>query len=200
MLEENEDDFDYDHGNVDMDSDVTNKKLLALNSMKPIEGAGSDSKVQPHRKACSFSPKALSPLDSPHALSPKVLSPKPDITSKKEPEQILRLLSHRLANPTLPISLPNSLPVSPRLSNDCSISSADSDGEVLVSLLCLLKIHQILVKGLFLFFKHEKTLFMLKVDFLLFFFQEVQKNCRKKFSSTWSMNLGGPKTQVSVKP
>lgn len=137
MLEENEDDFDFDYGNVDMDSDTTNKKIIVLNSMKSIEGAGSGSKGQLLRKDSSFSPKTLSPLDSPHTPSPKVLSPKPDITCRKEPEQILRLLSGRLANPTMPVSLPNSLPVSPRLCNDCSISSADSDGEVLVSLLYL---------------------------------------------------------------
>ncbi|XP_058078129.1 putative E3 ubiquitin-protein ligase LIN-1 [Magnolia sinica] len=132
MLPENEDGFDADYGDADMDSNVRTPKVVATKSMSSVKEEGSGSKIRQSRRkdSRSYSPNIFSPMDSP-CTPPKVASPQLEVSSKKEPEQLLRLLSGRLTNPTMPISLPNSLPESPRPCNDSSISSAESDGEVL---------------------------------------------------------------------
>ncbi|XP_077246554.1 putative E3 ubiquitin-protein ligase LIN-1 isoform X2 [Tasmannia lanceolata] len=127
LLEENEDDFLSDNGDIDMDSDVRTRKLVALKSVKSKEDNGSTSRIQPLRYERSYTPKSFSPIDSPRTHSTN-LPPKPEVSSKKELEPIIsRLSSGHLADPTKPTSLP----VSPPLCNDSSISSGDSDGEVL---------------------------------------------------------------------
>ncbi|XP_039069062.1 putative E3 ubiquitin-protein ligase LIN-1 [Hibiscus syriacus] len=73
------------------------------------------------------SPSIFSPADSPRTSSSKTSSPKSDVNSRKESRSLLRLLSCRIAAPSDAISLP----ISPSKSNDHSISSADSNGEVI---------------------------------------------------------------------
>lgn len=68
------------------------------------------------------SPTIFSPLISPKT-SPKVLTPKSDTHGSA-----LRLLSVRITDS----AVATSLPASPGMSNDYSISSADSDVEVIV--------------------------------------------------------------------
>ncbi|KAL7175142.1 hypothetical protein ACSBR2_028862 [Camellia fascicularis] len=72
------------------------------------------------------SPAIMSPMDSPRTPSPKISSPKLDMHCKKERTSVLRLLSNR----AMDSATSSSLPASPRLCTDSSISSADSDGEV----------------------------------------------------------------------
>ena len=76
------------------------------------------------------SPSIFSPVDSPKTSSSKNSSPKPDLNFKKESKSILRLLSCRITDSNYPASLP----ISPCKGNDHSISSAESDGEVIVCL------------------------------------------------------------------
>ncbi|XP_039059934.1 putative E3 ubiquitin-protein ligase LIN-1 [Hibiscus syriacus] len=72
------------------------------------------------------SPLIFSPVDSPRTSSSKTSSPKSDVNTRKESGSLLRLLSCRIAAPSDAISLP----ISPSKSSH-SISSADSDGEVI---------------------------------------------------------------------
>ncbi|KAK8662840.1 hypothetical protein V6N13_024727 [Hibiscus sabdariffa] len=82
---------------------------------------------QPAKLNRTRSPSVFSPVDSPRTSSSKTSSPKSDVNSRKESRSLLRLLSCRMTVPGDDISLP----ISPSKSNDHSISSADSDGEVI---------------------------------------------------------------------
>nr|XP_029120075.1 putative E3 ubiquitin-protein ligase LIN-1 isoform X2 [Elaeis guineensis] len=101
LLEENEADNDSDGGDVSRDSEIMIDQQLALNSMRQKVDYGSLSKFLSSRmKDRSTFLKSYSPADSPKSLSPKVSSPKPLFSSEKEPEQLLRLSSSRVTNPS----------------------------------------------------------------------------------------------------
>lgn len=78
-------------------------------------------------KSRIHTPTIFSPFDSPKT-SPKILSPKPDMQGKNEATSVLRLLSTRMTDS----AIATSLPASPGMSNEYSISSADSDCELIV--------------------------------------------------------------------
>lgn len=86
------------------------------------KGLPSEIKNQVH------SSSIFSPLDSPGITSPKHLSPNGDEYCEKEPISMLRLFSNRITDSTVATPLPES----PHTRNDYSISSAESDGEVMV--------------------------------------------------------------------
>lgn len=111
--EENEDESDYE----------ANDANVALDEKESVEN------VQPSvRKSRIHTPSIFSPFQSPKT-SPKILSPKPDsVQSKNEATSVLRLLSTRMTDS----AITTSLPASPVIGNEFSISSADSDCEVIV--------------------------------------------------------------------
>ncbi|KAM0972721.1 hypothetical protein ACFX13_016402 [Malus domestica] len=110
--EENEDESDYE----------ANDAIVALDEKESVEN------VQPSvRKSRIHTPSIFSPFQSPRT-SPKILSPKPDsVQSKNEATSVLRLFSTRMTDS----AITTSLPASPVISNEFSISSADSDCEVI---------------------------------------------------------------------
>ncbi|KAK9270446.1 hypothetical protein L1049_026026 [Liquidambar formosana] len=129
LLEENDDDSDNEPNNAYMDSEekTHNLKLVSPSSMRMNDDKEAGPKVQPSKmKNQIHSPTIFSPLDSPKTPSPKIFSPKPGTHSRKESTSILRLSSTHVMDSNVSVSLP----VSPKLNNDSSISSADSDGEV----------------------------------------------------------------------
>ncbi|KAM5565133.1 putative E3 ubiquitin-protein ligase LIN-1 [Rosa sericea] len=105
--EENKDESDYEPNNANMASDHEKET-----------GGKVQSSVLRSRV---HSPTVFSPLISPKT-SPKVSSPKPDTAASA-----LRLLSVKITDS----AVATSLPASPGMSNDYSISSADSDVEVI---------------------------------------------------------------------
>ncbi|KAJ7966871.1 RING-type E3 ubiquitin transferase [Quillaja saponaria] len=119
IIEENEDDSDYEP--YDTFVNLNDKNV----DMKMAEDE--ETELRPwSTKNQVHSPTIFSPLDSPRTPS-KISSLNPDVKCKKEPDSVLRLLSSRIteaATSTSPI-------LSPHLSNDYSISSADSDNEVI---------------------------------------------------------------------
>ncbi|GAY64555.1 hypothetical protein CUMW_234440 [Citrus unshiu] len=125
MLEENEYESDYEP--VDDYINSGNPNSASPSGAKMIKDEESELKehVNP----------IFSPIDSPKTRSPKISSPKPDVQNlspktdvhgRKEPKSLLRLLSSRISHSPVPTSSPSS----PQLSKDYSISSADSDGEL----------------------------------------------------------------------
>ncbi|XP_068645365.1 putative E3 ubiquitin-protein ligase LIN-1 [Aristolochia californica] len=120
MDEQNEDD-------PDSESEVKNCQQITQSNMRSQEDSGRGLRMVPSQNndRC-YSPAVFSPVDSPRTPSPKVSSPKVAGPTKK-PEKILRLLSSRMTD----YSLPTSLPASPRFCTDASIALANSDGEVL---------------------------------------------------------------------
>ncbi|KAA8528755.1 hypothetical protein F0562_036110 [Nyssa sinensis] len=124
--EENEDDSDNEP-DAHLDSEDKANRLVHLSSMRMNNNAETRPNIQPTKvKSRIHSPAIFSPIDSPKTSSPKNSFPKPDMHCKKESMSVLRLLSNRAMDSTISISLP----VSPHLPNDSSISSSDSDGEV----------------------------------------------------------------------
>ncbi|KAK9946928.1 hypothetical protein M0R45_012367 [Rubus argutus] len=104
--EENEDDSDYEPNDANMTSDHEKE------TVGKVQSSVLRSRVH--------SPTIFSPLISPKT-SPKVFSPKPDTAASA-----LRLLSVKITDS----AVATSLPASPGMSNDYSISSADSDVQV----------------------------------------------------------------------
>ncbi|XP_050363758.1 putative E3 ubiquitin-protein ligase LIN-1 [Argentina anserina] len=105
--EENEDESDYEPNDPNMASDHEKEE-----TERKVQSSVLRSRVH--------SPTIFSPLISPKS-SPKVSTPKSDTSAST-----LRLLSVRVTD-----SVATSLPASPGMSNDYSISSADSDVEVI---------------------------------------------------------------------
>ncbi|KAL5557877.1 hypothetical protein UlMin_034088 [Ulmus minor] len=127
LIEENEDDSDYQEDDVNVDSDDQVKKLPSPSSSKMIENKETGPKVQPSRmKGPLYSPTVFSSISSPKT-SPKISPPKPDEQSGNVHATLLRLKSTRLTDTTSAASLP----VSPSLSSDFSNSPVDSDGEAM---------------------------------------------------------------------
>lgn len=114
-MEEDEEDSDNEPSDANVDSDDrTHKLVLPLPQFK--------------MKNPLYSPTVFSPITSPKT-SPQTSSPKPDVLQpKNEHASLLRLKSLRVTDSTVATSLP----VSPSGITDYSISSAESDGEVIV--------------------------------------------------------------------
>ncbi|CAM8926126.1 unnamed protein product [Rhodiola kirilowii] len=91
-------------------------------------------RAQPSRmKNQPLSPRSFSPIESPKTPSPRIPSPRPNTLSNKESPTLLRLLSCRTDS-----SSTASLPISPDLYNDSTLTFIDSDGErVAVSLISI---------------------------------------------------------------
>ncbi|PON93899.1 E3 ubiquitin ligase [Trema orientale] len=128
LPEENEDEYDYEQDEVHVVShDKAPKSVSASSSNRVTNAIETGQSVQPSKmKTPLYSPTVFSPIGSPKTSPPNMSSPKPDVQCRKEQPSLLRLKSNRMmgsANPT-------SLPLSPSMSNDCSITS-DSDGEVI---------------------------------------------------------------------
>ncbi|XP_048226938.1 putative E3 ubiquitin-protein ligase LIN-1 isoform X2 [Ricinus communis] len=123
ILNENEDHSDPDNGNLD--SEDKSHKLVTLRSTKMIEIKEMGT-IKPSKSSSrSHSPTIFSSMDSPSTFWPKV-SANSDAHSKTESTSLSRHLSSQVMDST---NAP-SLPVSPSIINDYSISSRDSDGEV----------------------------------------------------------------------
>ncbi|XVE76340.1 hypothetical protein DITRI_Ditri12bG0164300 [Diplodiscus trichospermus] len=128
LPEENVDGSDYERNDASTESEDQFNEVPSSKGMKMTKDKEIGSTVQPTKLMNrSRSPSIFSPVDSPKTSSSKGSSPKLDVNSKKESKSILRLLSCRIRDSIDPASLP----VSPCKSNDHSISSADSDGEVI---------------------------------------------------------------------
>lgn len=130
LLEENEDESDYDQDDASMDSNDKAQKLHSPGSSKTINDKETGENVQTSKmKALIHSPTVFSPLCSPKPFPPNMSSPKPEVQCRNnEPITLLRLKSVRLTDS----ASATSLPVSPPMSNDYSTSSVDSDGEAIV--------------------------------------------------------------------
>nr|AZL93829.1 U-box/WD40 protein [Ceanothus thyrsiflorus] len=116
LVEEDEDDSDYEPSDANVDSDDRR------GSSKKTEDKESGTILQQFKmKNPLYSPTLFSPI-----TSPQTSSPKPDVQPKNEPASSLRLKSIRVTDSTVATSLP----VSPRVISDYSTSSAESDGEV----------------------------------------------------------------------
>lgn len=127
LLDENEDDSEYEADDGYVDSDDTSSKSTSLSRTTTVEDKETGPKaltyeIKNQTRPCSI----FSPLDSPRTPSPNIPSPKPEKHSKKEP--ILRLLSIRVRDPTVATSLP----ASPHIRSDSSISSVESDSEAAI--------------------------------------------------------------------
>lgn len=130
MIEENEDNSDYEPDSAYMDSEDKTYQVVSHSSMKMNIYKEMGPKVQPPKIRSQLpSSTSFSSTDSPKT-SLKISSPKSDSHYHKGPTSVLRLLSSHAMDSTVSTSLP----VSPRLCKDSSISSADSDGEVIVCL------------------------------------------------------------------
>lgn len=128
MIEENEDNSDYEPDSAYMESEDKTPQAIFHSRMKMNISTEMGPKVLPPKIRSQLSSSTtLCPKDFPKSL-PNISSPKSDSYYHKAP--ILRLLSSRAMDSTVSTSLP----VSPRLCNDFSLSSADSDGEVIVYL------------------------------------------------------------------
>lgn len=123
MLEENEYDSDYepndDYINFENRNSVSSSGVK-MTEDKEIGEKGLESKPRTQVP----SPPIFSPMDSPKT-PPNVSSPKADVQNRKD---VLRLLSRRVSD----CAMANSLPLSPHMNNDYSISSAESDSEMVV--------------------------------------------------------------------
>ncbi|XVE96847.1 hypothetical protein REPUB_Repub02eG0258400 [Reevesia pubescens] len=128
LPEETEGDSDYEPNDASIESEDQRNEVQSSKGMKMTKDKEIGSTVQtPKLMSRTRSPSIYSPVDSPKTSSSKNSSPKPDGNSRKESKSILRLLSCRITDS----SVPTSLPISPCKSNDHSISPADSDGEVI---------------------------------------------------------------------
>ena len=111
-----------------MDSEDKTYQAVCHSSMQLNIHKEMAPKVQLSKIRCQISSSTrLSSTDSPKT-SPKISSPELDSQYHKGPKSILRLVSSSFRDSTVS----NSLPMSPTLCNDSSISSADSDCEVIV--------------------------------------------------------------------
>lgn len=111
-----------------MDSD---RKTQMIVSPRKKATKDEDFKPKVHRsnhRSQIYSPTAFSPMDSPRAPQ-KNASSKLDAHAKGEPKS-LRLLSRRFSDSIVS----NSSPLSSHMSTDHSISSEDSDNELMVCL------------------------------------------------------------------
>lgn len=121
IVEHDDSDDDLDDSYIDRDgkTQTTVSPRFKLEDIEP--------KVhQLNQKNQIYSPPVFSPLDSPRA-TPKTSSSLHAIHTKGEPKS-LRLLSRRFSD----TSISNSSPISPHMSTDHSISSEDSDNEIMV--------------------------------------------------------------------
>ncbi|XP_022767512.1 putative E3 ubiquitin-protein ligase LIN-1 isoform X2 [Durio zibethinus] len=126
--EENEDDSDYEPNDASIESEDQFDEVQSSKGRKMTSDKEIGTTVQPTKLMNQTrSPSIYSPVDSPKTSSSKNSSPKPDVNSKKESKSFLRLLSCRITDS----SDPTSLPIPNCKSNDHSISSEDSDGEVI---------------------------------------------------------------------
>ncbi|KAK6290419.1 hypothetical protein POUND7_001960 [Theobroma cacao] len=127
--EENEDDSECEPNDASIDYEDQCNEVQSSKGMKMTKDKEIGSALQPKKlRNRTHSPSIFSPLDTPKTSSSKSSSPKPEGNSRKESKSILRLLSCRITDS----SDPTSLPISPCKSNDHSISSGESDGEVIV--------------------------------------------------------------------
>ncbi|KAL6295567.1 hypothetical protein ACE6H2_003709 [Prunus campanulata] len=110
--EEDEDESDYEPNDATVASDHEKE------SGQKVQLSVTKSRIH--------TPTIFSPFESPKN-SPKILSPKPDMQRKNEATSVLRLLSTRMTDS----AIATSLPASPGMSNEYSISSADSDCELI---------------------------------------------------------------------
>lgn len=126
-LEENEDESEYepDDGYVDFE-DTSTRRLRGVKMVDDKEAGPKALPSEIKNQGHSFS--IFSPLDSPGAATSKNLSPNGDEYCEKEPISMLRLFPNRITDSTVATPLPES----PHTRNDYSISSAESDGEVMV--------------------------------------------------------------------
>ncbi|WRX24164.1 WD40 repeat - like 10 [Theobroma cacao] len=126
--EENEDDSECEPNDASIDYEDQCNEVQSSKGMKMTKDKEIGSALQPKKlRNRTHSPSIFSPLDTPKTSSSKSSSPKPEGNSRKESKSILRLLSCRITDS----SDPTSLPISPCKSNDHSISSGESDGEVI---------------------------------------------------------------------
>lgn len=127
LLDENEDDSEYEADDGYVDSDEISNKSTSLNRRTMVEDKETGPKALPYEIKIQTCPNSsiFSPLDSPKTPSPKIPSPKPDKHFKKEH---LRLMSTRIRD----LTVATSLPASPNIRSDSSISSAESDGEAAI--------------------------------------------------------------------
>lgn len=130
LPEDNEDDYDYEPNNSYLNSVDKIHKVVSPCSTIMNDEKESGSKKPSKFKKQIYSPTIFSPLDSPKTPSPNIQSPKPPMHSNKKSVSVLRLSSTRVTD----FTVPSSLPASPNLCTGFSISSADSDGEVIVCL------------------------------------------------------------------
>ncbi|XVF55313.1 hypothetical protein PTKIN_Ptkin06aG0027300 [Pterospermum kingtungense] len=123
IAEENEDVYDYEPKDASIDSEDKSNDDQSSKGVKMTKDKEIEPTMQPKKLVIrTRSPSIYSPVDSPKTSSSKNSSPKPDMNSKKEAKSILRLLSCRVTEA--------SDPASPCRSHDRSISSEDTDGEV----------------------------------------------------------------------
>ncbi|KAF3446786.1 hypothetical protein FNV43_RR11966 [Rhamnella rubrinervis] len=124
LVEEDEDDSDYEPNEANEDSADKTHKSHPIGSSKKTEDEETWPKVPLFKmKNPLYSPTVFSPKTSPKT-SPETSSPKPDVHCKNEPTSLLRLKSTLATDSTNATSLP----ASPHVVSDCSISSAESDG------------------------------------------------------------------------
>lgn len=124
-MEEDGEDSDYEASDANVDSDDrTHKLLLTLGSNNKNE----DMETRPAAPQYKMKNPLCSPTLFSPITSPQTSSPNQDVQAKIEPASLLRLKSIRVTDSTTTTSLP----VSPCVISDCSISSAESDGEVIV--------------------------------------------------------------------
>ncbi|XP_054818085.1 putative E3 ubiquitin-protein ligase LIN-1 isoform X2 [Prosopis cineraria] len=119
------DDSDYDLNDSYIEPNGKTQTIVSprINNIKDVD---IEPKVhQSNRKNQIYSPPVFSPLDSPRVPS-KNSSSIHETHTKGEPKS-LRLLSRRFSDS----SISNSSPLSPHMSTDHSISSEDSDNEVM---------------------------------------------------------------------
>lgn len=128
MVEEDEDDCDYETNEANEGSNDKAHKTFSTGSSKKTEDEETMPKVPLFKmKNPLYSPTVFSPISSPKT-SPKTSSPKPEVQRKNESAALLRLNSTCVTDSTTATSLA----VSPHVVSDCSISSAESDGEMTV--------------------------------------------------------------------
>ncbi|KAK4275107.1 hypothetical protein QN277_018243 [Acacia crassicarpa] len=118
---------EYEDSDDDLDDPYIDRDRKTQTTLSPrIKGQDIEPKVhQLNQKNQIYSPPVFSPSDSPRA-TPETSSSLRAIHTKGEPK-CLRLLSRRFSD----TSIFNSSPISPHLSTDHSISSEDSDNEIM---------------------------------------------------------------------
>lgn len=130
MVEEDEDDSDYEPNEANEDSADKTHQSHPIGSSKKTKEEETRPKVPLFKmKNPLYSPTAFSPISSPK-ISSETSSPQPDVHCKNEPTSLLRLKSTLVTDS----NNATSLPVSPHVVSDCSISSAEYDGEMIVRL------------------------------------------------------------------